>query len=93
LKEEAQDRTLWRTFFGKGYGPVLRQTAELVSFILKQILVVQEGTVDVNSTRSSSWFASCAKSKNDFRVALLPFTCVKNSVEIAARMLRQIQHL
>jgi len=25
LKEEALDRTLWRTGFGRGYGPVLRQ--------------------------------------------------------------------
>jgi hypothetical protein len=28
LKEEALDRTLWRTGFGKGYGPVVRQTTE-----------------------------------------------------------------
>jgi hypothetical protein len=28
LKEEALDLTLWRTRFGRGYGPVLRQTAE-----------------------------------------------------------------
>jgi hypothetical protein len=26
LKEEALDRTLWRTLFGKCYGPVVRQT-------------------------------------------------------------------
>jgi hypothetical protein len=26
LKEEAQDRTLWRTQFGRGYWPVARQT-------------------------------------------------------------------
>jgi hypothetical protein len=26
LKEEALDRTQWRTRFGKGYGPVVRQT-------------------------------------------------------------------
>jgi hypothetical protein len=26
LKEEAQHRTLWRTQFGRGYGPVARQT-------------------------------------------------------------------
>jgi hypothetical protein len=26
LKEEAQDRTIWRTQFGRGYGPVARQT-------------------------------------------------------------------
>jgi hypothetical protein len=28
LKEEALDRTVWRTRFARGYGPVVRQTAE-----------------------------------------------------------------
>jgi hypothetical protein len=28
LKEEALDRTLWRTRFGRGDGPVVRQTTE-----------------------------------------------------------------
>jgi hypothetical protein len=28
LREEALDRTLWRTRFGRGYGPVVRQTKE-----------------------------------------------------------------
>jgi hypothetical protein len=28
LKEEALDRTLWRTRFGRGYGPFVRQTTE-----------------------------------------------------------------
>ena len=28
LKEEALDRTLWTTRFGRGYGPVVRQTTE-----------------------------------------------------------------
>jgi hypothetical protein len=28
LKEEALERTLWRTGFGKVYGPVVRQTTE-----------------------------------------------------------------
>jgi hypothetical protein len=26
-KEEALDRTMWRTRFGRGFGPVVRQTA------------------------------------------------------------------
>jgi hypothetical protein len=29
LKEEALDRTLWRTRFGRGYGPVVRQATDL----------------------------------------------------------------
>jgi hypothetical protein len=28
LKEEALDRTVWRTRFGRDYGPVVRQTIE-----------------------------------------------------------------
>jgi hypothetical protein len=28
LKEEVLDRTLWRTRFGRGYGPFARQTTE-----------------------------------------------------------------
>jgi hypothetical protein len=28
LKEEALDRTMWRTCFGRGYGAVVRQTKE-----------------------------------------------------------------
>ena len=28
LKEEALDRTMWRTRFGRGYGTVVRQTTE-----------------------------------------------------------------
>ena len=27
LKEEALDRTMWRADFGRGFGPVMRQTA------------------------------------------------------------------
>jgi hypothetical protein len=28
LKEEALDRTVWRAGFGRGFGPVVSQTAE-----------------------------------------------------------------
>jgi hypothetical protein len=28
LKEETLDHTVWRTRFGRGYGPVVRQTEE-----------------------------------------------------------------
>ena len=29
LKEEALDRTMWRARFGRGFGPVIRQTTKL----------------------------------------------------------------
>jgi len=35
LKGEALDRTLWRTRFWRGYGPVVRQTTEIVTILLK----------------------------------------------------------
>jgi len=28
VKEEALDRTMWTAHFGRGFGPVVRQTAE-----------------------------------------------------------------
>jgi hypothetical protein len=28
LKEEALDRTMWRAYFGRGFGPVVRQTTK-----------------------------------------------------------------
>ena len=31
LKEEALDRNVWRTRLGRGYGPVVRQTAECMN--------------------------------------------------------------
>jgi hypothetical protein len=36
MKEKVLDVTLWRTRFGKGYGPVERQKAELKMPILKE---------------------------------------------------------
>jgi hypothetical protein len=32
FKEEALDRTLWGTRFGRGFGPVVTQTTECTSF-------------------------------------------------------------
>jgi hypothetical protein len=31
LKGDALDHTVWRTNFGRGYGPVVRQTTELMN--------------------------------------------------------------
>jgi hypothetical protein len=33
LKEEALDRTLWRTRFGTGYGPAVRQRNKYVYYV------------------------------------------------------------
>jgi len=30
LKEEALDRTMWRARFGRGFGPVVRQTTKWI---------------------------------------------------------------
>jgi hypothetical protein len=31
LKEETMDRTMWRARFGRGFGPVVRQTTKLMN--------------------------------------------------------------
>jgi hypothetical protein len=36
LKEGVLDRTLWRTRFVKGYGPVVRQTTEWMNERMKE---------------------------------------------------------
>jgi hypothetical protein len=38
-KEEALDRTVWRTRFGRGYGPVVRQTTEWKEYIYIYIYI------------------------------------------------------
>jgi hypothetical protein len=41
FKEEALDRTLWRTRFGGGYGPVVRQStgrkSNSINFVTKNV--------------------------------------------------------
>jgi hypothetical protein len=64
LKEEGQDRTLWRTQFGRGYEPVTRQTttwtwrinAEAVLFtkqIIWSIAIVRDDMSIINGMASS----------------------------------------
>jgi hypothetical protein len=60
LKEEALDRTLWRTPFGKGYGPVVWQTTEWMQELLlaqKKRLGMSCQTMKRNSLSSirKSW--------------------------------------
>jgi hypothetical protein len=38
MKEEALDRTVWRARFGRGFGPVVRQTAKWMKQSVKQRL-------------------------------------------------------
>jgi hypothetical protein len=40
LKEEALDRTLWRTRFRRGYGSVVRQTTECIHSSNNNMLLV-----------------------------------------------------
>jgi hypothetical protein len=39
LKEEALDLTEWRTRFGRGYGPVVRQTTGWVDSCVSSLIV------------------------------------------------------
>jgi hypothetical protein len=51
FKEEALDRTLWRTRFGSGCGPIVRQTAEWMNEWIKQVSSSEAELV-------SAWFVS-----------------------------------
>jgi hypothetical protein len=53
LKEEALDRTLWRTRFGRGYGPVVRQTAGWRGYgpVVRQTAEWMKGALDIHWTR------------------------------------------
>ena len=41
MKEEALDRTMWRARFGRGFGPVVRETTKLMNTV--EFLGVIEG--------------------------------------------------
>ena len=38
LKEEALDRAVWRAHFGRGFGPVVRQTTKGINELLLLLL-------------------------------------------------------
>jgi hypothetical protein len=60
LKEEALDRTLWRTRFGRGYGSVVRQTTERMNELNKILawgLEVSEATFSENTSRDCTYKA------------------------------------
>jgi hypothetical protein len=41
LKEEVLDRTMWRAGFGRGFGPVVRQTAKRMNADYKQYIAAK----------------------------------------------------
>jgi hypothetical protein len=60
LKEEALDRSLWRTRFGRGYGLVVRQTTERMNDV--------DGA---SSAHETSLHEVCAQRKETERKTLL----------------------
>jgi hypothetical protein len=49
LKEEALDRTLWRARFGRGYGPVVRQT----DYRMNEIVNIPTNVVRIIACKST----------------------------------------
>jgi hypothetical protein len=63
LKEEALDRTLWRTGFGRDCGPVIRQTAEWMGDKYGAVLeFICEGRIHTHASyyESAQWGCSSA---------------------------------
>jgi hypothetical protein len=50
LKEEALARTVWRTCFGRGYGPAVKQTIEM-----KQMNPEEPPPVKIKTKQEGSW--------------------------------------
>jgi len=70
MKEEALDRTLWRTRFGGGYGPFVRQTAEWLS----QRYITRKGICQLYSKSFSlTVYLSPVKSQTLFHISLYVF--------------------
>jgi hypothetical protein len=55
MREEALDRTPWRTCYERGYGPVVRQTTEWVIF---HEIRISKSYVNVKNILSSFSFLS-----------------------------------
>jgi hypothetical protein len=57
LKEDALDRTMWRACFGRGFGPVVRQTAKWMN--VRQLwLVMSTNMWLINCTAFTIWYIS-----------------------------------
>ena len=56
LKEEALDRTMWRARFGRGFGPVVRQTAKWMNDPSSRTMALgSTQSLTEISTRNISW--------------------------------------
>ena len=40
LNEEALDRTAWRARFGRGFGPVVRQSTKLMTQLARTVIII-----------------------------------------------------
>ena len=54
LKEEALDRTMWRAHFGRGIGPVVRQTTKRMKSLQVDYVMLRYG----NSFQEACFFFS-----------------------------------
>jgi hypothetical protein len=60
LKEEALDRTIWRDGFGRGFGPVVRQTAKGMNCNSLLQINFPENT-DISNLKSSHYMPTAWK--------------------------------
>ena len=54
MKEEALDSTMWRAGFGGGFGPVVRQTAELMNIYVHTVYKYGRGPHNT-TCRAAVW--------------------------------------
>ena len=59
LKEEARDRTMWRARFGRGFGPVVRQTTKWINEPLNVLVRTPGGTLPQVGNHCCIWTSLC----------------------------------
>jgi hypothetical protein len=72
-REEALDRTLWRTRFGRDCGPVVRQTVEWRHLCVNTILIRRTSGHSVGTFKQSGALANVEehRTEKNFRIVLL----------------------
>jgi hypothetical protein len=83
LKEEALDCTMWRARFGRGFGPVVRQTTKWMNSTVLLCYVIQP---DSGKVKADGRIARFKKQKFPFAIIALNFksrnllvTCLHNT--------------
>jgi hypothetical protein len=96
LKEEALDRTMWRAGFGRGFGPVVIQTAKLMNVYYVLDVGFSQKPKHVASKKSDVHLLLTDSlpfkyhNAMSFLIMLLPYTVVNKCYSVCVKFTCQI---